>query len=230
MERDYWISELGRLYVRSTEAHEENDKAAIEPLTENFNEVLQNLKEEFPHNSIVNNTDEVEARDGGSSNTGEIFAPSRPDYVSNNRRRTSTQTSDSPSLRRPSALFEIRNRCARMANAIGYDLPEAEENDDENRMVVVKVDNDQSVEQTVSQDVTVESTIELINSLPRSKDEKEEMRELLDKLDEELSGENPDKGRVEKLIQKAKMISEEVAVKMAVIAITSGMTDIVNVL
>ncbi len=117
-----------------------------------------------------------------------------------------------------------------MANAIGYDLPEAEENDDENRMVVVKVDNDQSVEQTVSQDVTVESTIELINSLPRSKDEKEEMRELLDKLDEELSGENPDKGRVEKLIQKAKMISEEVAVKMAVIAITSGMTDIVNVL
>lgn len=50
MDADYWIGELSRLYERSSEAIREEQGKAIEPLTEDFNEALEKLKDAFPDN------------------------------------------------------------------------------------------------------------------------------------------------------------------------------------
>lgn len=152
MNGTFWISELGRIYKRSTEAIENDHADAIESLTEEFNDTLSELKDEFQDNEIIARTDSVVSRTEGSS----YNSRKRSGYV--------------PSRRRDEALHEIRSRCERMANALDYELPEIESGDGaSDRMVMVSVDSNQEVQQEVSQEATVESVMELIQLDPHAR-------------------------------------------------------------
>lgn len=211
MEKTFWISELGRLFERSSEAISEDQSDAIEPLSEEFNETLAKLQDEFPDNELVQSTEPVEGRTEG------YYGSSGSTMVMN------------PSRRRNEALHEIRSRCEKMANAIGYDLPELETGArSPNRMVMVSVETSQEATQQVRQNVTVESIQNMIQSLPRAPNEKEELQALLDEFEAEIEGEQ-DQSRLRQLLSKADEISTDVATQMAVFALTHGATAVLGI-
>jgi hypothetical protein len=205
MNGNFWISELGRIYERSTEAIENSHEDAIEPLAEEFNYTLSELKDGFQDNEIIASTDPVEGRTEGT-------------YES--RGNTSVMV---PSRRRDEALHEIRSRCERMANALNYELPELESGDgSSNRMVMVSVDSNQEVQQEVSQEVTVESVMELIELDPQAKAHQDELREITEKFNEELENNETDSGKLRQFIEDAKQYSTSVAAKLAMLALQAG--------
>ncbi|QCS43627.1 hypothetical protein [Natrinema versiforme] len=210
MNTEFWISELGRLYERSTEAIDNEQSDAIEPLADEFNETLSQLKEEFPDNPIVTSTDPVEAYTEGTSG------------------KMAGMDAYAPPRRRDEALHEIRSRCEKMANAIGFELPELETGSrSPNRMVMVSVDSRQETTQEVHQDVTVESIQNMIQTLPRATEEKEELQELLGEFRAEVEGEQ-DEPRLRQILSKANEISSDVATQMAVLGLTHGATSVLG--
>ncbi|ELY66304.1 hypothetical protein [Natrinema versiforme] len=208
MNRDFWIGELGRLYQRSSEAINDDDTKAVRPLTSQFNENLEELKDAFQDNTIIQGTDKVEpvTEGGSSSSRGMVtFSPSRI---------------------REEALHEIRSRCERMANSIGYDLPEQrKETARQNNMVMVSVESNQTTSQEVNQEVTVESIQNTISALPRPPEQKEQLEEIFSEFESELDDEQ-DESRLRGLIDSAKNISEDVASQMAIIAMKHGLTGV----
>lgn len=208
LDTGFWISELGRLYMRSTEAINNEQSDAIEPLSEEFNETLIQLKEEFPDNPIVTGTASVEP------------------YTEGTYERSGNAVAIAPSRRRDEALHEVRSRCERIANAIGYDLPEwGSEGDSSDNMIMVSVNSRQEATQEVHQQVTVESVQRMIQTLPRTSDQKEELQELLDEFESEINGEQ-DQTRLRQILAKANEISTEVAAQMAAVALTQGASSI----
>lgn len=208
MNTEYWISELGRLYLRSDEAIREEQFKAVEPLATEFNETLEQLQEAYLDNPIVQNSEEVRPYTedhSGSSGRSVVIAPPR---------------------RRDQALHEIRSRTEKIANAIGYDLPEPDVGSSStNRMVMVQVEQNQEATQEVHQEVSVEQIQQTIQTLPRPANQKEKLEDLLDEFEEEVNGEQ-NETKLRKILSKASDISEDVAAQMATRALTYGTTDI----
>lgn len=203
MDADYWIGELGRLYERSSEAIDEGHSKAVEPLTEEFNEALEQLKDEFPDNEIVSNTDSVDA------------------YTEDTSRSSGSTMVISPPRRRDEALHEIRSRCEKIANALDYELPERESGRrGADQMVMVSVEQEST--QEVDQEVTVESIMQLVDVDPQVQGNREEVKELVRKFEDELGKDDPDEGGLRRFIEEAKEYSTSVAAKMAIRALQAG--------
>lgn len=210
MNTEFWVSELGRLYERSTEAINNDHGDAVESLADEFNDTLENLKDEYPENPIVTKTDPVESHTEGTKG------------------KLAGMNAYAPPRRRDEALHEIRSRCEKMANAIGYELPELETgNRSPNRMVMVSVDSHQETTQEVHQDVTIDMIQSMIQSLPRSSGEKEELQDILDEFEAEVEGEQ-DESTLRRLLSKANEISTDIATQMAVFALTHGATAVLG--
>ena len=209
MDADYWIGELSRLYERSSEAIREEQGKAIEPLTEDFNEALEKLKDAFPDNEIVSATDPVNARTEG---------------VSESTRRT---VAFAPSRHREEALYEVRSRCEKMANALNYELPERDSVSQQNdQMVMVTVD--QTSKQEVNQEVTVESIMELIDADPTVQGDKGDLKDLVEEFEAELSKDDVDGGQLRQFVQKAKDYSTSIAAKMSIRALQAGAVGVLG--
>lgn len=197
MNTEFWISELGRLYVRSTEAINEEQTAAVKPLSDEFNETLSKLKNDFPDTPIVSSTNEVDP----FTNTG--FVPERV---------------------RDGALHEIRSRCEKMANAIGYELPEPRSGSrSPDQMVMVSVDS----RQETTQEVTVEAIQQMIQTLPRPPEAQAELQQLVEEFENEVAGEQ-DQSKLRQLLTKASEISTDVAAQMAVFGLKHGATAVLG--
>lgn len=200
METDFWISQLGRLYQEANDHVGEGSQGAT-PLAEQFNQVLNNLKEEFPDNAFVQSMDEVSP--GGATTPAGMTA--RQDAASN-----------------------VRTKCGQLADAIGYDLPEEELRQDDAPMNVVKVESYQTANQTVEQTVTVESTVELVNNLARDKETSEELHSIIEEFEQELESEEPDESLLREFIQNAGEKSPEVAANLGMIALQKGLIRILG--
>lgn len=209
MNSDYWIGELGRLYERSSEAINNDYDNATEPLSKQFNEALDQLKEDFSDNKIVMSTDPVDGRTEGYSNSSSstvVFAPSR---------------------RRDEALYEIRSRCEKIANALDYELSERESGSrGADQMVMVSVEQEST--QEVNQEVTVESIMQLIDVDPTTQGSQEELKELVKKFEKEIDKTDSDEGLLRQFIEEAKSHSENVAVKLAIRALQAGSIDVLG--
>lgn len=208
MNPNYWISELGRIYIRSTEAIEQNRSDAVEPLTNDFNDALGKLKEEFPDNPIVSDAEEIRAYTDGAYGDNYMSVPQRRDE----------------------ALHEVRSGCERIANAIGHDLPELDSGKQAPReMVMVSVNSQQETKQHVQQEVTVEQIQQTIQLISRPEQDKEELREILAEFESEVDGEQ-DENTLRRLLTEAGNISKEVMTQMAIHALKSGATGILGLL
>lgn len=203
MDADYWIGELGRLYERSSEAIDEGHSNAVEPLTEEFNEALDRLREEFPDNEIVTSTDHVDA------------------YTEDQSGSSGSVVTIAPPTRRDEALHEIRSRCEKIANALDYELPERESGSMRaDQMVMVSVEQEST--QEVDQEVTVESIMQLIDVDPTVQGSRDELKELVEEFEEELDKGDSDESRLRQFIGEAKEYSTSVAAKMAIQALQAG--------
>ncbi len=209
MDADYWVGELGRLYERSSEAIDEGHSNAVKPLTDEFNEALARLKEEFPDNSIVSGTNLVDAYtedQSGSSGSVATIAPPR---------------------RRDEALHEIRSRCEKIANALGYELPERESGSRRtDQMVMVSVEQEST--QEVDQEVTMELIMQLIDMDPTVQRSRDDLKELVEEFEKELDKDDSDEGRLRQFIGEAKEYSTSVAAKMAIRALQAGAIGILG--
>jgi len=203
MDANYWIGEMGRLYERSSEAINLDQSHAIEPLSQEFNEALEELKREFPENEIVSRTESVDAyTEGHSSSSGRTV-------------------SFSPSRVRNQALHEIRSRCEKMANALNHELPEGDvEPRKADQMVMVSVEQESS--QDVNQDVSVESIMQLVEMDPQVQGNRDEVKAIIQKFEEELENDSTDETRLRQFIEEAKQYSTSVAAKMAMRALQAG--------
>lgn len=209
MDPDFWIGELGRLYERSSEAIEKEHSNAVAPLTEEFNEALEQLKDEFPENEIVSNTEAVDA------------------YTEDMSSSSGSSVTIAPPTRRDEALHEIRSRCEKMANALDYELPERGPGGSRaDQMVMVSVDSRQETTQEVNQQVTVESIMQLIDVDPQVQGNREDVKELVQKFEDELENDEPDPGTLRQFIEKAKEYSTSVAAKMAIRALQAGVVGV----
>jgi hypothetical protein len=217
MEREFWIRELGRLFKRSSEAIRHDDTKAVKILVDEFNESLSNLQEEYPNNQIIESITPVDSTEekflmGSVSRTGE----------------TSTSTYEGI---REEALYEIRSNCERIANSLGYELPDARQESEESKtdqMVVVQMKNTQESHQEVTQNVTVESVIELIKHDPQAQRHQDELTELTEKIKEELDSDDPDESTIREYISEAKEYSVSVAAKLSMLALQAGVIGVLG--
>lgn len=211
MNGDFWISELGRIHERCTEAIEHEYEDATEPLAEEFNSTLTELKEKYPDNGIIGRTNPVEGRTEGTFES---------------RGNTSVAI---PSRRRDEALHEVRSRSERMANALGYELPESERgNDSSNSMVMVSVDSSQEVQQQVNQEVTLDIVLELIQIDPEAQAHQNELQEITREFYDELESADPDGGTLRQFIDDAKSYSTSVAAKLSMMALQNGIVGVLG--
>jgi hypothetical protein len=202
MDADYWITELGRLYKRSTEAIEEDYEAAVEPLTEEFNTALKELTQEFPDNEIISGMMSIKTRD--------VY-----------------KTEPNDSGVRWEALHEVRSACEKIANALNYELPESQStNTAADQMMMVSLESNQKNTQEVNQEVSLDSIIQLIDTDPQVQRDKEELKRLVEEFEEELDAENPDSSVLRQFIGEAKDYSTGVAAKMAIRAIQTGVVGV----
>jgi len=209
MDSDYWIGELSRLYERSSEAIDEGYSNAVEPLTEEFNQALSQLKGSFPENEIVSNTESVNAYTEGASGS---LGPTKG-FV--------------PPGIRDDALHEIRSRCEKMANALEYELPERKSGPSQSdQMVMVSVEQESM--QEVNQEVTMESIIELVEVDPTVQSSQDEVKRLVEEFEDELSNEDSDERQLREFIKEAKDYSSSVAAKMAIRALQAGAIGVLS--
>jgi len=200
METDFWISQLGRLYQEANDHVGEGSQGAG-PLAEQFNQVLDNLQDEFPDNAFVQSMDQVSS---GSATTPAGMA-ARQDAASN-----------------------VRTKCGQLADAIGYDLPEEELRQDNSPMNVVKLESHQTANQTVEQVVTVESTLELVNKLARDEATSDELHSIIEEFEQEVESKDPDESLLREFIQKAGEKSPEVAANLGMIALQKGLIQVLS--
>jgi len=126
----------------------------------------------------------------------------------------------------PATPAQIRLRCGELADALGYDLPSS--NSEENDRFSIQVIQKQSSEQTVEQSVTVDQTAVLIDNLARSNDVKDDLTGLLEEFEEEIEKEESDGGVLRDILKSVYEKSPEVAANMAMIGLQKGILGILD--
>jgi hypothetical protein len=181
------------------EAGTSNSGEGADQYAEQFNQVLSNLQNEFPNEDFVQSTEEVSARGGHNP------------------------------MKRADAVQEVKMKCGQLADALGYDLPEDElEQSGDITVISMRADQSQSAEQNVSQEVSIENVMEMINYTTLNQTQQDELRDVVSDFEDELSTEDPDPSRLRDFIQSAKGYSVDVSAKLAMLALSHGLVDVLK--
>lgn len=120
-------------------------------------------------------------------------------------------------------------KCGQLADALGYDLPESElERSGDITVISLQSDLSQTSEQTVSQEVSIENVIEMVNYTTLNQAKQEELREIIRDFEDELSAEEPDTSKLRDFIESAKGYSVDVSAKLAMLALSHGIVDVLK--
>jgi hypothetical protein len=166
---------------------------------EQFNRVLAELQGEFPDNEFVHGTEEV-----GKSGSKDLFGQG-------------------------DAIQEVKMKCGQLADALGYNLPESElEQSGDITVISLQSDQSQTAEQTVSQEVSIENVIEMVNYTTLNQAKQDELQDIIRDFEDELSAEDPDPSRLRDFIEGAKGYSVDVSAKLAMLALSHGMVDVLK--
>jgi hypothetical protein len=112
----------------------------------------------------------------------------------------------------------VKMNALRMADSLGVEVDNFEEQASNEGMTVIHVN--QSVDQSV--DVSINTVTQLVNNLPREETQKENLREIIEEYHSELQSENPDTSVLKELIDEARELSKDVAVKLAIVGLRKG--------
>jgi hypothetical protein len=166
---------------------------------EQFNRVLSNLQNEFPDNEFIQNMGEV-----GTTGKNDLFGQG-------------------------DAIQEVKMKCGQLADALGYDLPEAElEQSGDITVVSMQSEQSQTAEQNVSQEVSIENVLEMVNYTTLNQAKQDELREIIQEFEDELSEDEPDPSRLRDFIESAKTYSVDVSAKLAMLALGHGLVGVLS--
>jgi glycogen debranching enzyme len=80
----------------------------------------------------------------------------------------------------------------------------------------------------VSQEVSIENVIEMVNYTTLNQAKQEELREIIRDFEDELSAEEPDTSKLRDFIESAKGYSVDVSAKLAMLALSHGIVDVLK--
>ena len=174
------------------------DGTGSQVYAQQFNELLEKLQENHPDNQFVQEMEEVYDAQIGQQAHGHEYNE------------------------------EVRLKSAQLADAIGYDLPEATQADSE--LSLVTVESHHNTEQTVnqSQSLSFDQTIQMVDILPRDSETKEELRAIVDDFQDELDKKDPDESRLRQFLTQAESKSTEIAANLAMLALKKGLTGVLD--
>lgn len=175
------------------------DGSGANAYAEQFNRVLLKLQNEFPDNEFVQNTEEVN-KTGGHDLFGQA-----------------------------DAIQEIKMKCGQLADVLGYELPESElKQAGDITVISLQSDQTQTAEQMVTQDVSIENVMEMVNYTTLNQAKEEELRKIVREFEDELSKDDPNSGRLREFIESAKSYSVDVSAKLAMLALSNGLVDVLG--
>lgn len=124
---------------------------------------------------------------------------------------------------------KISLKCGQLADALGYDLPEAElEQSGDLTVISLQSEQRQTAEQEVNQEVSVENVMRMVNYTTLGEAKKEELRDIVQDFEDELEKDDPDPSTLREFIKKAKGYSMDVSAKLSMLALQHGLVGILG--
>jgi hypothetical protein len=121
---------------------------------------------------------------------------------------------------------EVKSKCAKLAEAFGYQLPKNELEDVED-LTLVTMTSDQSSVQSVSQEVSFEQVNQFVQLAPLGQEDRKKLEDVVSDFENELEG-SQDPSKLRDLLNKAEDYSTDVTAKLAMLALQKGVTSILN--
>lgn len=127
------------------------------------------------------------------------------------------------------SIKEVKMKCGQLADVLGYEIPESElEKAGDITVISLQSDQTQTADQTMTLENSIEQAMEMINYTTLNQPRKEELREIVRSFGEELDN-NADPTVIRDLIKNAKDYSVDVSAKMAMIALSAGLVDVLGI-
>lgn len=199
MNKEYCITRLKRIFDQCVRAQEQGEEQNVgKTIVDEFNTLLENLKETYSDNQIIQDIEPVEL--SGASIVRN--APNRP---------------------HPQDIEQVRMNVYSVADSLGIEMEEFTESAERTGdLTVVNVSQNQATHQQVN----VENLVEQVNTMMASPEDKEELKEVIREFDDQINN-NPDPDVLKRLFSEAKDLSYDVALKLAMKALENGI-DIVS--
>ncbi|MDZ7688439.1 MAG: hypothetical protein U5J64_06930 [Halobacteriales archaeon] len=191
---EYLIKSLKRVHDEAERALTEENYSVNQSIVSRFNEVLSEFKEEYPENERIRNIEAIESVDV---------------HVT---------------LRNVDAMNTIQDaklQSLKIADALDLDTEDFQELSGRGGFPFIKINQQQAQGQQQHQQVTVEKIIEDIGNMTAAEEDKEELRNLVQEYERELE-EGADPSRLRQIVQKAKEYSDDVALKLIMLATQRG--------
>lgn len=196
--KDYLVSSIKRVYDDCHRALEDDKSQAVGgAIIDRYNELLDEIKSEYPDNERIQNLNPVE-RTGAGIVTG---ASNRP---------------------RSNDLQEVKFGTAAIADALELDIVEFKRVQNTDTIPIIQINQNQTQQQSQQQTITIESIYQEVDGLMVSPEQKENIESQVREFEEELESENPDKDRMKAVIDFVRDTSKQLAVKLTMLALTHG--------
>jgi len=199
MVETYLLKSLKRIHDDCERALRDDNYRVNTSLAERFNEVLEEVKEEYPDNQRIQDISEAEGVSVGT-----------------NLHRGSEAALNT--------IQEIKLETLKIADTLDLDTDDFEDISSSGEFAVINVQQGQSQEQTQTQiqRVTIENILDDIDGMMTSPEEKDELRDLVQEFEEELESDDTDPSRLRKIIAKARDYSDDIARKLIMMATERG--------
>lgn len=199
MVETYLLKSLKRIHDDCERALRDDNYRVNTSLAERFNEVLEEVKDEYPDNQRIQDISEAEGVSVGT-----------------NLHRGSEAALNT--------IQEIKLETLKIADTLDLDTDDFEDISSSGEFAVINVQQGQSQEQaqTQVQRVTVENILEDIDGMMTSPEEKEELRDLVQEFEDELESDETDASRLRQIIAKAREYSDDIARKLIMMATERG--------
>jgi len=196
----YLLRSIKRVHDECERALQEDNFKVNNSLVDRFNEVLEDLKEEYPDHERIQSIEQGE----GVNVTGKYAA-----------------THQGEALDR---IQETKLKTLKIADLLDLNTNDFEELSSSGEFAVINVQQDQTQEQaqTQVQRVTIENILEDIDRMMTSPEEKDELRDLVIEFEEELESDDTDPSRLRKIIANARDYSDDIARKLIMMATERG--------
>jgi molecular chaperone DnaK (HSP70) len=199
--QDYLVSSIKRLYDDCYRALERENAGSVgDALVDRYNELLNEIQEEYPDEPRIQNLDAVEESGWG----GRAMATDVQEVKIG-------VTSIADSLGLDSEDFQHVDDAS--------EIPIIQINNQQSQS--------QSQQQQQDQYITIEEINQEADRLMASPDEKKQIKEQIEEFESELEGEEPDTDRIINIISIVRDTSTQLASKLAMRALQHGV-DILN--
>ncbi|ELZ00757.1 hypothetical protein [Natrialba asiatica] len=118
----------------------------------------------------------------------------------------------------PKDVQQVKQNCLKIADSLELSTDDFREPSTSESFTTIHFEANQRVEQSVS----VENVLEMINQQMMPDNEKEELKDVVEEFTGELEKENPDKSKLERLLNTAREYQPQIALQLGAIGLNNG--------